>query len=112
MNDAVHRGDLVTIGARGAHGGKPRPALVVQSDHFAELGSVALCLLSTERIDAPLLRLDLEPDDHNGLGRPCQIMIDKIVTVPRASIGQRIGILGNDDLVRVDRALALFLGIA
>lgn len=112
MNDAMKRGDLVMIAARGAYSGKPRPALIVQSDHFAELGSVAVCLLSTERIDAPLLRLDLDPNEQNGLSRPCQIMIDKIVTVPGAAIGQRIGTLGSDDIVRVDRALAVLLGIA
>lgn len=105
------RGDLVTVAARGHYAGKPRPALIVQSDMFAELGSVAVCLLTSERIDAPLLRLDLEPD-VTGLERPCQVMIDKIVTVPRSAIGYRIGALGRDDLLRVDRALALFLGIA
>ncbi len=105
------RGDLVTVAARGHYAGKPRPALIVQSDLFAELGSVAVCLLTSERIDAPLFRLDLEPD-VTGLERPCQVMIDKIVTVPRSAIGYRIGALGRDDLLRVDRALALFLGIA
>lgn len=105
------RGDLVTVAARGYYAGKPRPALIVQSDVFAELGSVAVCLLTSERVDAPLFRLDLETDT-TGLERPCQVMIDKLVTVPRSAIGSRIGALEHDDLLRVDRALALFLGIA
>lgn len=105
------RGDLVTVAARGHYAGKPRSALIVQSDVFAELGSVAVCLLTSERIDAPLFRLDLETDTTR-LERRCQVMIDKIVTVPRSAIGSRIGVLERDDLLRVDRALALFLGIA
>ncbi len=108
----MKRGDLVTVAARGAYSGKPRPALIVQSDHFSELASVTVCLLSTERIQAPLLRLDVEPDDTNGPAQSCQVMIDKLVTVPRSSIGQHIGTLDRDELLRVDRALAPFLGIA
>jgi mRNA interferase MazF len=107
----VTRGDLVTVTAHGHYAGKPRPAVIVQSDLFAELGSVAVCLLASERVDAPLFRLDLEPE-ATGLAHPSQVMIDKIVTVPRSAIGDRIGTLERDDLVRVDRALALFLGIA
>ncbi|MEX2576637.1 MAG: type II toxin-antitoxin system PemK/MazF family toxin, partial [Halofilum sp. (in: g-proteobacteria)] len=79
----MNRGDLVTVAARGSYSGKPRPALIVQSDHFAELASVTVCLLSSERIDAPLVRLDLHPNGDNGLAQPSQVMIDKLVTVPR-----------------------------
>lgn len=110
----MRRGDLVTVAARGHYSGKPRPALIVQADTFTAAGteSVTVCRLSTQLVDAPLVRLDLEPDVENGLEVPSQIMIDKLTTVPRAGIGQRIGRLDRDDLVRVDRALAVFLGIA
>lgn len=74
------------IAARGHNSGKPRPALVVQADIFAELQSVTVCLLSGELIDAPLLRLPVEPSEENGLSGICQIMIDKIVTIPRETI--------------------------
>lgn len=108
----MKRGDLVPVAARGYYSGKPRPALVVQADVFAELESVAVCLLSTQRVDAPLLRLDVEPSDANGLAERCQIMIDKLVTVPRSRTGNPIGRLEPETLLSVDRSLAVFLGIA
>ncbi|MGH7815237.1 MAG: type II toxin-antitoxin system PemK/MazF family toxin [Candidatus Binataceae bacterium] len=109
---AVRRGDLVIVAAKGIYSGKPRPALVVQADYFADIDSVALCLITTELIDAPLTRLTIEPAPENGLAHPCQVMIDKIVTVPREKIGRRIGALDSRTMTAVDRSLALFLGIA
>lgn len=108
----MNRGDLVTMAARGHYSGKPRPALIVQADLFSELQSVTVCLLSGELVDAPLLRLTVEPTEANGLSAPCQIMVDKIVAVPRERIGYRIGALEREAMVRVDRSLALFLGVA
>jgi mRNA interferase MazF len=92
--------------------GKPRPALVVQSDLFAELPSVVICPLTTTlRDDADLFRLEVEPSAGNGLREVSQIAIDKITVVPVAKIGDVIGEGGSALLLRVDRALALFLGI-
>jgi len=108
----VNRGDLVTVASRGAYSGKPRPAVIVQSDLFADLASVTICLLTTKCIEAPLVRLELEPDTDNGLAQPCQVVIDKLMTVPGSWVGQHIGRLARDELLQVDRALALFLGIA
>ena len=108
----MNRGDLVTVAARGHYSGKPRPALIVQTDLFSELQSVSVCLLSGELVDAPLLRLTVEPSEANGLSATCQIMVDKIVTVPRGNIVYRIGVLEREGMVRVDRSLALFLGVA
>jgi len=108
----VNRGDVVTVAARGAYSGKPRPALIVPSDLFAHLASVTVSVLTTERVEAPLLRIELEPDTNNGLAQPCQVIIDKLMTVSRSSVGQRVGTLDRDALLRVDRALALFLGFA
>lgn len=107
----MKRGDIIAIAAKGHYSGKPRPALILQSDLFSALGSVTICLLTTEIIDAPLFRLTIEPSVENGLKQPSQIMIDKIVTVPHAAIGARIGSLGRDVMVSVDRSLAVFLGI-
>ena len=104
-------GDLVTVAAKGHFSGKPRPALILQSDLFSALGSVTICLLTTEIIDAPLFRLAVEPSPANGLLQTSQIMIDKIVTVPQDTIGARIGSLDRDIMVRTDRSLAVFLGI-
>lgn len=111
MGQRVRRGDVVTVAAKGHYSGKPRPALVLQSDLFSALGSVAICLFTTEILDAPLFRLTIEPSSSNDLQHVSQIMIDKIVTVPRETIGARIGILDRELMVRVDRSLAVFLGI-
>jgi mRNA interferase MazF len=101
----------VTVAAKGHYSGKPRPALILQSDLFAAIGSVTICLLTTEILDAPLFRLTVEPSASNGLHQVSQIMIDKIVPVPHDTLGPRIGSLDHDLLVRVDRSLAVFLGI-
>lgn len=107
----MKRGDIVTVAAKGPYSGKPRPALVVQSDLFAALGSVTVCLLTSELVDAPLFRLAVDPSPENGLRSRSHIMIDKMVTVPRHVIGSRIGTLDHVAMVQVDRSLALFLGI-
>lgn len=111
MAQRIKRGDVVTVAAKGHYSGKPRPALVLQSDLFSTLGSVAICLLTTEILNAPLFRLTVEPSSSNGLQHLSQIMIDKIVTVPRDTIGSRIGTLERELMVQVDRSLAVFLGI-
>lgn len=111
MGQRVRRGDVVTVAAKGHYSGKPRPALVLQSDLFSALGSVTICLLTTETLDAPLFRLIIEPSPANGLQQVSQIMIDKIVTVPQETIGSRIGALDRELMVRVDRSLAVFIGI-
>lgn len=108
----MKRGDLVTVAAKGHYSGKPGPALIVQADLFAALSSVTVCLLSSELIDAPLLRLTVDPSPDNGLETRCQIQIDKLVTVPRDKLGARIGSLDHETMVTVERSLALFLGIA
>ena len=107
----MKRGDIVTIVLPGAYG-KPRPALVVQSDYFDALASVTVLPVTSELRAAPLLRIALEPDSDNGLRKKSQIMVDKIQTVPRNKVGTTIGTLHEDTLVAVDRALAVFLGIA
>lgn len=92
--------------------GKPRPALVVQSDLFDEHPSVTLLPLTTDLRPTPLFRIDIEPRRENGLREPSQIMVDKVQTVSRGKIGRRIGGLTDDEMLAVDRALALFLGFA
>ncbi len=111
MGQRIKRGDVVTVAAKGHYSGKPRPALVLQSDLFSALGSVTICLLTTDTLDAPLFRLTVAPSSSNGLQHMSQIMIDKIVTVPRDTIGARIGALDHELMVRIDRSLAVFLGI-
>ena len=107
----MKRGDLVTVAMQGAYG-KPRPALVIQSDLFDEHPSVTILPLTSEIHDAPVFRLDLMPNAETGLRVPSQIMIDKISTVPRDKLGQPFGHLDKTEMQSVDRALAVFLGFA
>ncbi len=107
----MRRGQFVTVAAAGDTG-KPRPALVVQSDLFAELPSVVICPLTTSlRDDADQFRLEVEPSPRNGLRERSQIAIDKITLLPNAKIGVVIGAADDALLLRVNRALALFLSI-
>jgi mRNA interferase MazF len=85
---------------------------VVQDDRFDATESVTVCAFTTDPTDAPLLRIPVEPDEVNGLREPCTVMVDKITTVPRAKLGERIGQLGDDDMVRLGRAILVFLGLA
>ncbi len=107
----IKRGQFVAVTTPGDYG-KPRPALVVQSDLFAELPSVVVCpLTSTLRDDADLFRLDVAPTATNGLHVPSQIAVDKITVVPVVKIGSMIGDADDALMLRVNRALALFLAI-
>jgi mRNA interferase MazF len=109
--DVMRRGQFVIVATQGDYG-KPRPALVVQSDLFAELPSVVICPLTTMlRDDADQFRLQVEPSGGNGLREVSQIAIDKITVVPATKIGGVIGEADNALLLRVNRALALFLGV-
>ena len=105
------RGDVVTVAIQGDFG-KPRPALVIQADAFAEHPTVTVLLVSTTLVDGPLLRLTVAPDAANGLRETSQIMIDKAMTVRRAKVGRTVGQLEADVMLEVERRLALFLGIA
>jgi mRNA interferase MazF len=107
----MRRGQFVVVAVPRDYG-KPRPALVVQSDLFAELASVVICPLTTTiRIDADLFRIDVEPSPHNGLRQLSQIAIDKMTVIPVDKVGAVIGHANDALLLRVNRALALFLGI-
>ena len=107
----MRRGDLVTVALSGDFG-KPRPALVVQSNHFDATATVTVLLISSALVDAPLVRLAVEPSAENGLRRPSQVMIDKAMTVRRDRVGAPFGRLEADTMVAVNRSLALFLGFA
>jgi mRNA interferase MazF len=108
----MKRGDVVTVAAPGDYG-KPRPAVIVQTDAFPEThASVVVCQLTSELSDAPDFRVAVEPDAANGLRARSQIMADKPVTVRRARIGQTIGRLDSADLRRLNTALAFVMGLA
>ena len=108
----MKRGDLVTITMQGDFG-KPRPALVLQSDVFNNIHeTVTIALISSNMIQAPIFRLNVTPDERNGLTKECQIQIDKIMSIRKEKIGKVFGALDDTILVRVNRALALWLGLA
>jgi mRNA interferase MazF len=108
----LRRGDLVTVAMQGDFG-KPRPALVIQSDLFNDThATVTVALLSCEVVSAPIFRITVDPSLENGLGKVSQIQIDKIMTVRRERVGETFGRIDADTLVRVNRALAVWLGVA
>ena len=105
------RGDLVTVAMQGDFG-KPRPALVVQANHFSEHSSVTVLPVTSTLVAAPLLRVTVQPSAENGLQKPSQVMVDKAMTVKRDKVGPAFGHIDADALVEVERCLAVFLGIA
>jgi len=107
----VRRGDLVTVAMPGDFG-KPRPSLVIQSDQFIDTVTVSVLLLSETFVNAPLIRLDVEPSPKNGLRKRSQVMVDKAMTVKRDKLGEPFGRLDAETMVAINRALALFLGFA
>lgn len=107
----MKRGDLVTVSVSGDFG-KPRPALVIQSDYFDELATVTVLLLTGTIADAPLIRLTVEPTAENGLGKTSQVMIDKAMTIRRERVGASFGRLDDATMLSVTRSLATFLGVA
>lgn len=92
--------------------GKPRPAVIVQDDSFDATASITLCVFTTDPTEAPLFRILVEPNGRNGLHERSSIMVDKITTVSKARIGERIGRLDDEDLVRLNQAILVFLGFA
>jgi mRNA interferase MazF len=108
----MRRGSIVTIALQGDFG-KPRPALVLQSDVFNDIhATITVALISSSLVQAPIFRLDVTPNKQNGLSKESQIQIDKIMSIRKERIGAVIGEIDDSLLVRVNRALALWLGLA
>jgi mRNA interferase MazF len=108
----MKRGEVWTVSGGPDYAGKPRPAVIVQDDRFATVDSITLCIFTTDATEAALFRLPIEPTAGNGLKKVSRLMADKILTVPRAKLGQRLGRLGDEDMVRLNRAILVFLGLA
>jgi mRNA interferase MazF len=108
----VTRGEIWTAAAGSGYVGKPRPVVIVQDDRFDGTDSVTICAMTTDPTEAPLIRLSIRPDQSNGLRDPSSLMIDKITTVPRSRLKEQIGRLGDDDMVRLNRAVLVLLGLA
>jgi len=108
----VKRGEIWTVSGGPDYTGKPRPAVILQDDAFDATASVTLCPLTTHVIDAPLLRLTVEPSAGNGLRASSQLMVDKITTVSKPKVRTRLGRLSDEDIIRLNRAVIVFLGLA
>ena len=108
----MKRGEIWTVSGGSKYTGKPRPAVIVQEDRFDGTDSVTICAFTSDPTDAPLFRLEVEPSSTNALKSASRLMVDKITTVPKARIGERLGRLADEDVVRLNRALVVFLGLA
>ena len=108
----MRRGEIWTVAGGRDYAGKPRPAVILQDDRFDATASLTICAFTTDPTDAPLFRLPVVPNQGNGLRTPCRLMVDKITTVPKTKLGSRVGRLDDEDLVRLNRAILVFLGLA
>ena len=108
----MRRTEIWTAAAGSGYVGKPRPVVILQDDRFDALDSVTVCAFTTDPTEAPLIRLVVDPDAGNGLREQCSLMVDKITTIPRSKLGDHIGHLADDDMVRLNRAVLVFLGLA
>lgn len=107
----MKRGDLVVVSAAGDYG-KPRPAVVIQSDWLKATDSILVALLTSVLADAPLYRLHIEPSDANELKAPSQVMVDKIIAIPREKCGQVIGSIDETALIALNHMLSVVIGLA
>jgi mRNA interferase MazF len=108
----MRRGEIWTAAGGKDYAGKPRPVVIVQDDRFDATESITVCAFTTDPTEAPLIRPPIEPNQRNGLRLPSRLMADKIVTVPKTKLGSRLGRLDDEDMLRLNRAILVFLGLA
>jgi mRNA interferase MazF len=108
----MRRGDIWTVAGGKDYAGKPRPVVIVQDDSFDATESITVCAFTTDETDAPLMRLVVKPNERNGLRTSCCLMIDKTTTVPKSKLGLQVGRLDDEDILRLNRAILVFLGLA
>jgi len=108
----MRRGEVWTVSGGHDYAGRPRPVVILQDDSFDATGSITICSFTTDPTEAPLFRLLVEPNARNGLRSASRLMVDKITTIPKSKAGERIGRLDDADLVRLNQAVMVFLGLA
>jgi mRNA interferase MazF len=108
----MKRGEIWTAAAGSGYAGKPRPIAILQDDRFDATDSITIVAFTTDPTDAPLFRLPVEPEEANGLRASCRLMVDMITTIPKAKLGARLGRLSDEDMLRLNRAVLVFLGVA
>jgi mRNA interferase MazF len=108
----LKRGEVWTVAGGKDYAGKPRPAVIIQDDRFDATGSITICVFTSDKTDAPLFRIAIQPSHQNGLAATSRLMVDKITTIPKSKLGRRIGHLDTSDLSRINKAMFIFLGLA
>ena len=108
----MKRAEIWTVAGGADYAGKPRPAVILQDDAFEGTASITLCPMTTHVVDAPLIRLSVDPASYNRLTVASHMMVDKITTVEKSKLQKRIGKLGEEDMIRLNRAVLVFLGLA
>ena len=108
----MKRGEIWTVAGRADYAGKPRPAVIVQDDDFDRTLSITISAFTTDPTEAPLFRIRIQPSERNGLRAESSLMVDKLTTVPKAKLGSRIGRLDDEDVLRLNQAILVFLGLA
>ncbi len=108
----MRRGEIWTASAGSGYAGRPRPVVIVQDNRFDATASVTVCAFTTDPTDAPLIRLLVEADEVTGIRESSRLMVDKVTSIPRSKLGERVGKLSDDDMIRLSRALVVFLGLA
>jgi mRNA interferase MazF len=108
----MRRGEIWVVAGGKDYAGKPRPVVILQDDRFDATNSITICGFTTDPTYAPMFRLPIKPNEKNGLQTSCRLMVDKITTVHKSKIGRRIGRLDDEDIVRLNRAVLMFLGMA
>jgi mRNA interferase MazF len=108
----MKRGEIWTASGGTGYAGKPRPVVIVQDDSFDATDSITVCAFTSDETDAPLFRLLVGPTERNGLRTSCRMMIDKITTVPKSKVGARVGRLDDVDILKLNQAMIVFLGLA
>jgi mRNA interferase MazF len=108
----MRRGDIWTVAGGKGYAGKPRPVVIVQDDSFDATDSITICAFTTDETESPLFRLPVAPTERNGLRATCRLMVDKITTVPKTKVGERVGRLDDEEIVRLNQAVLVFLGLA
>lgn len=108
----MKRGEIWTVSGGGGYTGKPRPAVIVQDDRFDATASITICAFTTDPTEAPLFRILVDPSEENGLRSASRLMVDKLTTVSKAKMGSQLGRLADEDMVRLNRAILVFLGMA
>ena len=108
----MKRGEIWTVSGGSGYAGKPRPAVLVQDNAFDATASVTVCAFTSDLTEAPLFRIPVAPTERNGLRATSSLMVDKLTTVPKSKLGTCIGRLDDEEIVRLNRAIVVFLGLA